>query len=77
MAFTLPPSLRRDLHSLEAEVEWSRGLTPEQRLVVLAGLCRDALDLLNMNPLRDRVLAMVDPVPPSTVAALKRLREPR
>jgi hypothetical protein len=73
----LPPSLRRELHSVEDEVAWARSLTPEERLRVVASLCRDAMILLNMNPNRDKILAMKDPLPPSTVAALARLRKTR
>ena len=74
MAFTLPASLRRDLHPVDDEVAWARSLSPEERLRVVAALCRDNLILLNMNPHRARVLAMRDPVPASTSAALQRLR---
>lgn len=77
MPVVLPPSLRKDLHPVRDEAAWARSLTPEQRLRVVAALCRDALTLLNMNPQRDRILAMRDPLPASTVAALKRLRVPR
>jgi hypothetical protein len=74
MALELPPSLRKNLHPLEEEVAEARRLTPEERLRVVAAVCRDALVLLNMNPHRDRVLDTRDPVPPSTEAALRRLR---
>ena len=74
VAIVLPPSLRRELHSVEDEVAWARALTPSQRLEVLAALCRDSLILLGMNPHAERILAHRDPVPPSTVAALRRLR---
>jgi hypothetical protein len=73
MAFVLPPSLRRELHTVEDEVAWARGLTPEERLRVVAAVCRDAVTLLNMNPEAERVLALRDPVPASTAAALRRL----
>lgn len=74
MAFQLPPSLRKELHPIEAEVAWARGLTPEERLRVVALLCRDSLTLLNMNPQRQRILDSSDPLPASTLAALARLR---
>lgn len=77
MAFVLPPSLRKELHPLEEEVSWARSLTPEQRLAVVAALCRDTVTLLNMNPRRDAVLALRDPVPESTRQAMARLRLPR
>lgn len=72
MAFQLPPSLRKELHPVEDEVAWARSLTPEQRLIVVAVLCRDSVILLNMNERREAVLASRDPVPPSTTAALAR-----
>ena len=74
MAMKLPPSLQRDRHTLEEEVAWARSLTPEQRLDVVAALCRDAIQLLEMNPKRDLLLQFRDPVPASTTAALARLR---
>lgn len=73
MAIDLPPSLRRDLHLIEEEVAWARTLQPEERLAVVALLCRDNLTLLNMHPRREKVLAMRDPLPASTLAALARL----
>ena len=39
----LPPSLRKELHPLQEEVAWARGLSPEERLAVTAALCRDAM----------------------------------
>ena len=74
MATTLPPSLDRDLHTLEEEVAPARALTPEQRLAVVASVCRAAMHVLRMHPKRERVLALRDPVPASTRAALRRLR---
>jgi hypothetical protein len=74
MAIVLPPSLMRDRHPVSEEVAWARSLTPEQRLEVVAMLCRDTVKLLALNPKRDRVLSMRDPVPDSTVRALARLR---
>ncbi len=77
MAIQLPPSLRRELHSIDEEVAWAKGLNPEERLAVVALLCRDSVTLLNMNPRRDRVLEARDAVPESTVAAYARLRDRR
>lgn len=74
MALTLPPSLQRERHSVAEEVAWAKRLTPEERLAVVAMLCRDAVTLLMMNPHRDRVLASRDPVPESTKQAFARLR---
>lgn len=74
MAFLLPPSLQKDLHPVREEVAWARRLSPEERLEVVAAVCRDALTLLAMNPRRDELLSMRDPVPPSTIEAFGRLR---
>lgn len=75
MTFTLPPSLDRTRRTIADEVAWARTLTPEQRLGVLASLCRDAMKLLALNDKRDRVLTLRDPVPESTKLALQRLRK--
>ena len=77
MAINLPRSLRKDLHSISEEVAWARTLTPEQRLAVVELLCRDSVTLLNMNPHRERILERKDPLPASTLVALKRLRAGR
>ena len=74
MAITLPLSLRKERHPARQEVQWARALTPEQRLAVVATLCRDVAVLLQMNDKRDRLLALRDPVPESTRRALARLR---
>jgi len=74
MPLVLPVSLRKDLNTLDEEVSWARSLSPEERLRVVAALCKDTLILLRMNPNAQRVLEMRDAVPASTVAALKRLR---
>lgn len=77
MTMTLPPSLRKDLHTAEEDVAWARTLTPEQRLEVVASLCRDAMAILMLNPKSDRVLSVRDPLPESTVRALARLHQRR
>jgi hypothetical protein len=69
--------LRADLHPVEDEVAWARSLTPEERLLIVGQLCRDAMVLLAMNPNRERVLDARDEVPESTKAALARLRRPQ
>jgi len=75
MRISLPPSLRKELHTIEREVAWAKQMSPEQRLSVVALLCRDAVTLLQMNPKRDRVLALRDALPESTRRALARLRQ--
>ena len=77
MPITLPPSLDRNVHSLAEEVAFARSLTPEQRLQVVALVCRAAIQLLNLNPKREQVMALRSSLPESTLAALERLRTPR
>ncbi len=74
MPIALPPSLDKERHPVGEEVAWARSLSPEQRLGVVALLCRDVMTLLAMNEKRERVLAWRDPVPESTRRALARLR---
>lgn len=75
MAIVLPPSLDKRIHTVDAEVVHARSLTPEERLVLVARVCRATMHLLNLNEKRDRILRMRDPVPESTRVAWKRLRE--
>jgi hypothetical protein len=77
MAFVLPPSLDKDVHSVEEEAAHARALTPEERLRLVALVCRSALQVLNLHPKRALVLRLRDPLPESTRVALRRLREPR
>ena len=74
MAIRLPPSLDRDRHTVDREVERMRGLTPEERLVIVAQVCRAAHKVLSLNARWERVLTQRDPVPESTRRALERLR---
>ena len=75
MPFTLPPSLDRRLYTVERETAFARSLTPEQRVVVVALVCRAATQILELNSRRDLLLAQREPLPASTLAALQRLRE--
>lgn len=77
MPITLPPSLDRHRHTLEEETAFARSLTPEQRVQILALVCQAALHTLNVNPKREQLLQMKDPLPASMIAALRRLRMPR
>jgi len=70
----LPPSLDRRRHPVDDEVSRVRGLTPEERLHVVASVCRSALRVLALNPKWEVVLAARDEVPESTRRALRRLR---
>ncbi len=51
-----------------------RGLTPEERVAIVAKVCRSALRVLSLNPKWEKVLATRDPVPQSTRQAWQRLR---
>jgi hypothetical protein len=77
MRISLPPSLQKDRHPVSEKVAWARTLTPEERLAVVAMLCRDTVTLLQMNPKQARVHPLQDPVPESTRIALTRLRRGR
>jgi len=71
---TLPGWVVDDVTSVRAEVaEWA-GLGKAE-LWQLARLCaRDAMWAVNASGNRERILAHVDPLPPSTLNALDRLR---
>ncbi len=75
MLLRLPPSLDRDRHPVDDEVARMRGLTPQERLRIVASVCRSALRVLALNPKWETVLATRDEVPESTRRALARLRE--
>lgn len=77
MRIKLPPSLDRRVHTVEDEVAFAKSLTLEQRLEVVALVCRAAIQVLQLNPLREQVMAARDPLPVSTIAALRRLRTAR
>jgi hypothetical protein len=71
----LPGWVTEDRLSVQREAEPYRNLTPEERGALMAKACRAAMRLLAIRDDRARVLAHVDPVPQSTVAALDRLRK--
>jgi hypothetical protein len=60
----------------EAEAERIRRMTPDERWELERALCRSAMEMLLALPeeARRKVLADRDPLPPSSDAALKRLR---
>ena len=74
MPFVLPPSLDRDLHTLEEECAQAMRLTPEQRLELVARLSETAWSQVLAHTQRERLLSLRDPLPESTLAALRRLR---
>ncbi len=74
MKTNLPPSLDKRRHSGDAEVAYARSLTPEERLRLVARVCRSTLHALRIHSKPEVVLATRDPLPDSTVRALRRLR---
>lgn len=71
----LPPWAVDNRTSVREEAAPYRSLTPEERAAYMAMACRAAMRLLSIRDDRARVLAHVDPVPPTTVTALARLRQ--
>jgi hypothetical protein len=63
--------------SVWREAACYRGMTPDQKLELVASACRAAAALLQASPNRARALAHEDPLPASSVAALQRLMEAR
>jgi hypothetical protein len=60
--------------SVRREAEPYRSMTPAQRREITHRCCRAAMALLRRSQHAERALSLVDPLPPSTVAALARLR---
>jgi hypothetical protein len=75
MPIPLPPSLDRDVQTVQREVAFARGMTPEERVLGVALACRAAMDLLAYNASAARILSASDPLPESSIRALKRLHE--
>jgi hypothetical protein len=71
---TLPKWVTSNAISLEEEAAPYVDLSPAQRGAMLAAACRAAVRLLRARPDAARVLEHTDPLPPSTVEALARLR---
>lgn len=72
----LPPALDKSRHTLAGEVTFARSLSPAERLGVVAAVCRADLHVLRLNRHCERLLEHRDPLPRSTIAALRRLRAP-
>jgi hypothetical protein len=75
MRSRLPGWVVSDAESVRSEAEPYVRMTPAERLLVLAAVCRAAGKLLRSRPDVDVALRYEDPLPPSTVAALERLRQ--
>jgi hypothetical protein len=62
-----------DVESVRREAERYRGMRADEKLELVASACRTAALLLEASPNRERALMYRDPLPASSVAALKRL----
>lgn len=74
MPIDLPPSLRAENDPSREKAAAYADMTPEQRFLVLASVCRDAVALLALHEDPRRALSWQAPLPESTVRALARLR---
>ena len=70
----LPGWVVGDADSVRAEAAPYREMTVDQRQILLAAACRAAARILRHREDAELALALVDPLPPSTVRALARLR---
>jgi hypothetical protein len=71
----LPLTFQRTHEEAVAEeVESAAGTSSEERLRILSSLCAMAVEQIKQHPNPQQALDYQDPVPPSTEAALKRLR---
>ena len=70
----LPAWVVDNATSVRREAEPYREMTSAARWEVTQRCCRAALSLLRRSPHADRALTLTDPLPPSTVQALARLR---
>lgn len=75
MAALLPGWVIDDRESVRREARPYRDMGDQQRLSLLAAACRGAARILRARDDRDRALEYIDPLPDSSIAALKRLRE--
>jgi len=71
----LPGWVVDDNTSVERETAPWRNRTDVERAAALSAVCRVAAKILRARTDRTRVLDWVDPIPASSVAALKRLRQ--
>jgi hypothetical protein len=73
----LPGWVIDNTESVRREAARYRGMTVEEKLVLVASACRTAALLLEASPNRDRALAHAAPLPLSTIEALQRLMRTR
>jgi hypothetical protein len=74
MPTKIPGWVVSNLDSVRREAARYRDMTPEQKIDLVASACRTAATLLDASPNRDHALTLVDPLPPTSAAALERLR---
>jgi hypothetical protein len=75
MSSALPGWVSSNTESLAREARPYVGLSPERRAELMASACRAAAAVAYSRPDAARVFAWRDPLPPSSVALLARLRE--
>ena len=68
------PWAKTDRESVEQEAAPYRGMSVERRLISLAAACRAAMRLLRTREDQRKVLAHTDPLPESSIRALRRLQ---
>jgi hypothetical protein len=71
----LPGWVQDNVSAVRDEAAPYREMTPERRRQALHSACRAAVHQLASRADRERILAYRDPLPASSVAALRRLRE--
>lgn len=74
MPRALPGWVTSNEESVRREAAPYAGMAPEERASHLAAACRAAAKLLASRADRERVLALEDPLPESSLRALERLR---
>ena len=74
MVKSVIPWAKTDRESVRQEAEPYREMSVEGRLVALAAACRAAMRLLRTRDDQRRVLAHTDPLPESSIRALRRLQ---
>ena len=75
MLTALPGWVVDDVTSVREEVKEWTDTTPAERWKLALLSSRDAMWAVGASGKREQVLEQIDPMPPSTVAALTRLRE--
>lgn len=71
----LPGWVVSNRESVEREAAPYRGLSADERFRAMRAACRSAARQLRARPDRERLLAYRDPLPASSIAVLRRLRE--